>query len=171
MRNPVFVLSSCLIAASACSTAASTSRPLTASAACGKLGDTTQAVSTLFTSGNLYGAGTATDHGFFGQGAPEPYPVGAELYVHATPGVTAEYLQRTLECYTESGRSLHPSDPFHPAKGYVVRVRVLSSGDSFTVRLVGSDSESAQDIRERASALAASVRAEQVAEQEPQHSL
>jgi hypothetical protein len=119
-------------------------------------------VSDLFRSGNVYGSGDATEQRWVNQGPPQPTKVGAELYVHATPGMTAEYLQRELECYTANGRSGHDNDPFHPATGSVTSVAVASAGDSYRVRIVGSDDDAVADISKRARALTATGTAQQV---------
>jgi len=164
MRMFHLALSTCLIGAAACATPASRPANVAASAACERLGDTSKAVSDLFASGNIYGTRNATEDLVTGDGPPEVHQVGAELYVHALPGVTAEYLQRTLECYTAYSRAIHPNDPFHPTAGSVADVAVISAGDSFAIRVVGSNDQTAADISQRARALTSTVSAQQVSE-------
>lgn len=161
MRISYIALSGCL-ALPAC-TATTAPRPMTATAGCQRIGDTSRAVSDLFASGDVYDAGRATENVLSGKRGLQNRRVGAELYVHATPGQTSEYLQRTLECYTAASRAIHPNDPFHPASGSVASIAVHSAGNSFAVRVVGSDPDAAEDIWRRAQALASSsVSVEQV---------
>jgi hypothetical protein len=91
--------------------------------------------------------------------------VGADLYVHATPSTSEEYLERILVCHTAYGQPAHPNDPFHPVAGSVQAVSVRSSGSAYAVRLVGTDSSSSREILRRARALSTpgSVSVEQVA--------
>lgn len=155
-------LVACLAAAPACTTRP-VSQPIAATAACEKLGDTNRIVSDLFASGDVYRAGRATESVLYKKKGIEPRQVGAELYVRAAPGQTGEHLQRTLECYTSYGRAAHPNDPFHPTTGSVENVTVRSAGDSFAIRVAGSDRDAAEDIWRRAQALTSStVSAEQV---------
>lgn len=120
-------------------------------------------MSDLFASGDVYSSGKATENVIVRKSGIVTRNVGAELYVHATPGQSGEYLQRTLECYTAGAQTVHPNDPFHPEKGSVKRVTVFSAGDSFGIRVAGSDNDAAEDIWRRAHALtSSSVSAEQV---------
>jgi hypothetical protein len=162
MRTLPLALGSILIGVAACSTPASQTRPVAASAACDQLVHTDRHVSDLFRSGNVYGSGDATEPRWVNQGPPQSTKVGAELYVHATPGMTAEFLQRELECYTVNGRSGHDNDPFHPAEGAVSSVAVTPSGDSYIVRILGSNDQAIADISKRARALTTTGTAQQV---------
>lgn len=94
---------------------------------------------------------------------------GADLYVHATPGTTKEYLERTFTCHAAEGQALSNNDPFHPSKGHVASVDVRKAGAGFAVRVLGSDAASSKEIWRRAEAMTGgetSVDVEQVAANE-----
>lgn len=159
-------LAACLFGAAGCSASSlpqSHARAITASADCDRVANPSRAASGLFASGEVYAAREATEAVPVGRAGTETRGVGAELYVHATPGTTGEYLQRMLECYTVYGMSVTIDDPFHPGRGFVRSLAVRSAGDSFSVRVVGSDRDAAQDIWKRAQALtSASIQVDQV---------
>lgn len=158
-------LAACLFGASACSASMNEPHSVAASAACERLGNTSQTVSSMFAEHEIYGAAPAAEHIVVGASGLKERQVGAELFVHATPGTTGQYLQRTLECYTAYDNSVHPNDPFHPSAGRVADVSVRPAGDSFAVRIVGNSPEAARDIWSRAQALTSStVQVEQVGE-------
>ncbi len=80
---------------------------------------------------------------------------GAELAVPATPGMTAQYLQRALTCHAMSEtQALHTNDPLKPQGGVDV-VRVRSMDGRFVVSIVSQDADAARDIWARAEAFAA----------------
>jgi hypothetical protein len=70
---------------------------------------------------------------------------GAELYVPAQPGLTQEWLQRTVESDIASGAC----DFGVPS----VTVSVVSAGPGFAVRLSGNDNRSAAEILRHAQQL------------------
>ena len=89
--------------------------------------------------------------------------IGADFYVRAEPGVTAEYLERALTCHAQAGQPLHANDPLHPGNGQVtVDVRTAHSG--FAVRATGSTAEVGTEIWRRAESFTRpGVQVEQIA--------
>jgi hypothetical protein len=76
-----------------------------------------------------------------------PRLLGAEIYVQAQPGLTAEWLQLTLDRGIAGARRMAGSDC--PLAVENVRAEVLSAGPGFTVRLIGRDSKAGQEILSR----------------------
>jgi hypothetical protein len=89
---------------------------------------------------------------------------GAIIRVRALQGVTAEWLDRALECHSAQrvlGRvpdSAFPSDPFW-LPGRVVDIDTQSARDGFAVAVRGSTSGDAREILERANRALASAQA------------
>jgi hypothetical protein len=87
---------------------------------------------------------------------------GATIRVRALQGVTAEWLDRALECHSAQrvlGRipeSSAPNDPFW-LPGRVVDIDAQSARDGFTVAVRGSTSDDARAILARANGFLASV--------------
>lgn len=83
---------------------------------------------------------------------------GAEIHVRATPSVTAQWLQRSLECHIarrELGRVSHndvPNDPVYLPAG-PASVHVREARDGFVVVLEGRDAAHAREVLSRARAL------------------
>jgi hypothetical protein len=79
---------------------------------------------------------------------------GARLLLRATPGMTAEWMQRIAECHMAQVAAAPPwtltSSPLD-VKGALVSVQ--SSGDGFTVDITSPDIKVARDILNRAKAL------------------
>lgn len=79
---------------------------------------------------------------------------GARLLLRATPGMTAEWMQRIAECHMAQVAAAPPwtltSSPLD-VKGAMVAVQ--SSGDGFTVDITSPDVKVARDILNRAKAL------------------
>jgi hypothetical protein len=88
-----------------------------------------------------------------------PREVGATIILVATPGVTAERLQRTIECHIARNASLGPGSDV-PAmapcplalKGVSATVR--SVGNGFAVDIAGEDDATAAEVLRRARTLA-----------------
>lgn len=83
---------------------------------------------------------------------------GASVRLWARPGLTAQWLQRTLKCH-EARRVLGQSigadnDPYFLPNGWV-EIVVHSDGDGFLVTLQGADHDSSEQILKRATAFAA----------------
>jgi hypothetical protein len=81
---------------------------------------------------------------------------GAVITFRAVPGLTAEWLQRTIDCHLARNASLGnvvpemPTCPLVP-KGAVARV--TSTGDGFAVAIRAEDQATSKDILERAQRL------------------
>jgi hypothetical protein len=92
-------------------------------------------------------------------GAGAQQASGALLRIHAMPSITAEWLDRSLECYSAErvlGRiptSGQPDDPFW-LPGRIVAIDVRSAGDGYTVMLRGTTPDDAREILDRANAFA-----------------
>lgn len=82
--------------------------------------------------------------------------VGATVVFRATPGMTAEWLQRLVDCHLARNASLGHSMPemeYCPLVPRGVTARVRSTGDGFAVELRGGDDETAAEILRRAQSL------------------
>lgn len=77
---------------------------------------------------------------------------GAEMQVQAQPGLTAEWLQLTLQRHLGAMRSADMKDC--PLDADVTRVAVSSAGTGFTVRLIANDTKKAEEVLRRARLLA-----------------
>ena len=141
-------------------------RDAAATSACEDLGNASAALTAFYEPGTVYAAQKAERDAFIGRASVPKHTVGAELSMHAQPGMDEAYLQRVLSCHAVAGRPLHPSDPLVPDSGQIASVTVDSSGDSLTVRVTGRDRATSEEIWRRAQAFATgsgSVRVEQVA--------
>jgi hypothetical protein len=82
---------------------------------------------------------------------------GAVLTVNALPGLTAEWLDRALECHGAKAMLGHAAaaanDPFF-VPGTFVDVDVLAGKDGFDVEVIAYSSEDARTVLDRASAFA-----------------
>jgi hypothetical protein len=136
-------------------------RTVASGAGCAELGDTHTAVAGILAPGNVYAARRAEPDPFKSRG----HRPGVDVLVHATPGASREYVERTLSCHAQFGRALNDSDPLHPQAGSVADVDVHSLPGGYAVRVVGEDRAANEDIYQRARNLAggASVQVEQVA--------
>jgi len=77
---------------------------------------------------------------------------GAELFVPAQPGLTAEWLQLTLTRHINEMRA-HPGMPDCPLSVADVTVQVQSAGPGFAVRLIAPSGAKAQEVLRRAELL------------------
>jgi hypothetical protein len=162
-----------LVSASALATTALTAlgcssnpgpQPLGASAGCQQLGDPSAATASILSPASVYGARKAEPTQFTSRGVSR----GTDLYIHATPGSSSEYLERTLICHAVYGRPLHQSDPLHPSSGPVANVEVRSIGAGYAVRVSGFDYDTNEEIWQRATNLAPTTTGvEQVASARP----
>jgi hypothetical protein len=90
-----------------------------------------------------------------GKGAP-PYLTGASVTFRAVPGLTAEWLQRVVNCHIARNNALGndvPEMPYCPLVPKGVAAKVSSTGDGFVVTIESQDPSSAQEILRRAQAL------------------
>ncbi len=121
---------------------------------------------TFYKSGQVYAARPVKERQFVSRAHQPERTVGAELYMHAQPGLTQEYLQRSLACHSVAGRPAHPNDPLHPANGSLKSLTVRSVGSNFVVKAVGDSPQAGKDIWQRARSFTApgsEVTAEQLA--------
>jgi hypothetical protein len=82
--------------------------------------------------------------------------VGARVVFRAVPGLTAEWLQRSIECHAARAAVVGHEDPtmsYCPAAVKGVRVSVASTGSGFAVELRGTSPASIDEIVRRANAL------------------
>ncbi len=155
----------CAVATAACSSAAQPV-PTTIAAGCAQLNDTQAVTAKLLEPGAVHSVRKFEKREFLARAIQPMRTLGADLYVHATPGVTPEYLERNLSCHAAQGTALSAHDPFLPGRGAVEKVEVRPAGHSYAVRIVGRDSEAGRMIWQRASQLVSpgSVTVEQLAQ-------
>jgi hypothetical protein len=82
--------------------------------------------------------------------------VGAVVTFRAVPGMTAEWLQRVVDCHLARNASLGHAMPEMPDCPLVPRgaqARVRSTGDGFAVEIRSDDEATAREILERAKRL------------------
>jgi hypothetical protein len=87
-----------------------------------------------------------------------PGPRGAVVTFVAVPGMTAEWLQRLVDCHVARNAVLGHVDPTMPACPLVPRgvtAKVTSTGIGFAVAMRSDDPETAKEILRRARALVA----------------
>lgn len=88
-----------------------------------------------------------------GRSGTSPRVVGATIVVRAVPGLTAEWLERVLECHLARNASLGhdvPEMPYCPLVPAGVTVRVRSVGDGFAVDVRADGDEAAAEVLRRA---------------------
>ena len=137
----------------------------TATAGCAQL-EAGHAENSFYKPGQVYAARPVKERQVVSRAHQPERVVGAELYVHAQPGVTKEYLQRSLDCHQVAGRPAHPNDPLHPETGSLNRLSVRSMGNNFAVTAIGDSPATGKEIWQRARSFAtpsSAVTAEQVA--------
>lgn len=88
---------------------------------------------------------------------------GAKIQVRAMPGVTAEWLDRALECHSARrtlGKlsAVEPNDPFWGLGGPPVDIQVRGQRDVFQVEIRAQSYDQGRRIFDRARAYAADVR-------------
>ncbi len=82
--------------------------------------------------------------------------VGAVIRFHAVPGMTAEWLQRVIDCHLARNAALGHSSPNMPDCPLVLRgvsAKVESSGRGFSVNVRADDRKTATEVLARATRL------------------
>lgn len=95
--------------------------------------------------------------------AEEPRQLGAAVYYRPVPGLTAEWLQRLVDCHLARNAALghdRPEMAFCPLALRDVRAAVRSTGKGFAVTVTSTDPRLAREILHRASALLESGKGE-----------
>jgi hypothetical protein len=136
-----------------------------ATAGCAQL-EPGHAEKTFYKPGQVYAARPVKERQVIARAHQPERTVGAELYMHAQPGLTQEYLQRSLACHSVAGRPAHPNDPLHLANGSLKRLTVRSVGSNFVVKAIGDSPQAGREIWQRARSFTApgsEVTAEQLA--------
>lgn len=85
--------------------------------------------------------------------------VGATIVFRALPGLTAEWLQRVVDCHLARAASMGHSMPemsYCPLEPKGVKAKVESAGNGFSVKVSGEDAATIAEIKKRAAALKAS---------------
>jgi hypothetical protein len=80
-----------------------------------------------------------------------PQLKGAEIFVQAQPGLTAEWLQLQLARHIESMQNTSMHDCALDVSG--TRVQVEPAGTGFRVKLIAKDAHQAQEVLRRAQLL------------------
>jgi hypothetical protein len=82
--------------------------------------------------------------------------VGAVVVFRAVPGLTAEWLQRIVECHIARNNALGndlPEMPYCPLVPKGITAKVSSTGDGFAVTIESQDPNTAKEVLRRAQAL------------------
>lgn len=155
-------------ALAACAGSGDASVEARSSTACDRLEGTSEVVQAFYEPGNVYAARELDEQ--------QPYTralakrtVGAELRMHAQPGMNQQYVQRALTCHATARRPAHPNDPLVPAEGRVTSVSVRAVGAGLAIRVRGDGPAAGREIWQRSQAFVApggSVRVDQVATRE-----
>jgi hypothetical protein len=85
-----------------------------------------------------------------------PHREGAVIVFRAMPGLTAEWLQRVVDCHIARNAALGhdvPEMSFCPLVPKNVAAKVASTGDGFAVTVTSDDSTTVEEIIRRAKAL------------------
>ncbi len=85
-----------------------------------------------------------------GRGSTERL-AGAEIFVQAEPGLTAEWLRLTLEQHLAAMKSIPMADC--PLDMNDVRVQVDSAGPGFAVKIIANSARQAKEVLRRAELL------------------
>jgi hypothetical protein len=88
---------------------------------------------------------------------PRDANVGAIVMFRAVPGMTAEWLQRVVDCHLARNAALGhevPEMPYCPLVPNYTTATVTSEGDGFAVFIASTNADSAREIGKRASTLA-----------------
>jgi hypothetical protein len=83
--------------------------------------------------------------------------VGATVVFRAVPGMTAEWLQRVVDCHLARAAAVGhdmPEMSYCPLMPKGVKAKVTSAGNGFAVNLSGDDAATVAAIKKRAQALA-----------------
>jgi hypothetical protein len=91
-----------------------------------------------------------------GKLGPSEVLSGAVVTFRAVPGLTAEWLQRVVECHIARNNALGndmPDMAFCPLVPKGVTATVSSAGDGFSVRIESQDSRTAKEVLRRAQGL------------------
>lgn len=167
MRSSVWAVAAlCSAALAGCSNQATHKPTLAASAGCSQLGDTSATLATVYGPNQVHAAEKVERTEFLARAIQPVRTVGAEIHTYAAPGVTPEYLQRTLSCHAAAGKPAHANDPLHPSSGQIAELNVRSTGAGFAVQIIGDSPRTGHEIWQRARALSApgsSVTVDQVA--------
>ncbi len=81
---------------------------------------------------------------------------GAVVTFRAVPGLTAEWLQRVVDCHLARNNALGndvPEMPYCPLVPKGITAKVESTGNGFAVRIESQDPNTAQEVLRRAQAL------------------
>lgn len=113
-----------------------------------------EATTHFYSPGQVYAARELERREFVARAIQRKRTQGAELFVHAPPNITGEFLERALSCHAWTGQAAHPNDPLHPAEGRVTNVSVRSAGGSFAVQVVSDEPQVGREIWARARAFA-----------------
>lgn len=165
MRYQLIVLGLSSVVMGVGCAAAQTQPVNVAAAGCNQIDNPSAVAATYLKSDQLYGAQEVRERVFLARAIQPKRTVGADLYVHATPNVSGEYLERVLTCHAAQGQGIDGNDPFHPTSGHVASIEVRPVSSGYAVRVLGSDHHTSKEIWQRAKTLTApgTVTIEQVA--------
>jgi hypothetical protein len=83
---------------------------------------------------------------------------GSDIVFRAAPGMTAEWLQRIVDCHVARASAVGhemPEMSYCPLELRSVMAKVTSTGDGFAIAVTSSDPETIKEIARRSDALVA----------------
>lgn len=155
MNTTPFITLALSLTLGGCASTGASSPTVAAGAACSQVAANDPTLAAFYEPGAIRNARELRRTEFLARAIQPTRTVGAELQVHARPGMTAEYLQRALSCHAAGSAPRHPNDPLHPSQGAVAELTVRSSGTAFTVSVRGDSYDTGKEIWNRAESFAA----------------
>lgn len=122
------------------------------SASCAGLSEEDRATSPFFHREDISAVRKAERNVTDGQGSTRQEFAGGTAVFRAVPGMTAEWLQRLVNCHTARAASVGfemPEMPYCPLVLKGISANVSSAGDGFAITVTSSDAKTAEEIWRR----------------------
>lgn len=124
--------------------------------ACAGMSDDDRDISPFYHREDIQSVSTLTETVKSGKSSTQK-EVGATVVFRAVPGMTAEWLQRVVDCHLARAASAGhdmPEMSYCPLMPKGVKAKVTSAGNGFAVNLSADDAATIAEIKKRAQALA-----------------
>jgi hypothetical protein len=124
--------------------------------ACAGLSDDDRDISPFFHREDIQSVSVLTETVKSGKSSTQK-EVGATVVFRAVPGMTAEWLQRVVDCHVARAAAVGhdmPEMSYCPLMPKGVKAKVTSAGNGFAVNLSADDAATIAEIKKRAQALA-----------------